>query len=180
MKRLIGLILSLCFVLLVAGCASKPPASSGMPISVANARRTAADDVLVGVGTAKLSSAGQSRSLAATRARTEISNTMNNIIKNMATDYWASSEVDPQAQLSYAENITVSLSKSELSGAVIWEEQREKDGTWWCVVHLSKGNVVKEITQAQAQARLAVPAAASLDATARMDEMFDRAKKEGW
>ena len=180
MKKVLFVFLAVCLVLASIACQSKPPASSGMPSNVANARRNAPEDVLVGIGNAKMNNVAQSRNLAATRARAEISNTMSSIIKNMASDYWASSEVGPQAQLAYAENITVSLSKSDLSGAVIQFEEPDRDGNWWCVMYLSKASVTREINQAQAAARLAVPRAASLDATARMDEMFEKARHEDW
>ena len=180
MKKVIFIFLAICLVLTSMSCKSKPPASSGMPRDVANARRNAPEDVLVGIGNAKMGTVAQSRSLAATRARAEISNTMSSMVKNMASDYWASSEVDPQAQLAFAENITVTLSKSDLSGAVIQFEEPDRDGNWWCVMYLSKANVTREISQAQAAARLAVPRAASLDAIDRMDEAFDRARREEW
>ena len=180
MKKVIFIFLAVCLMLASIGCKSKPPASGGMPSNVANARRNAPEDVLVGIGNAKMNNVAQSRNLAATRARAEISSTMSSMVKNMSTDFWASSEVDPQAQLAYAENITVTLSKSDLSGAVIQFEEPDRDGNWWCVMYLSKANVTREISQAQAAARLAVPKAASLDATARMDEAFERAKREDW
>ena len=47
-------------------------------------------------------------------------------------------------------------------------------------MHLSKTSVAREINQAQAAARLAIPAMASFDAEARMNEAFEQAKKEGW
>ena len=47
-------------------------------------------------------------------------------------------------------------------------------------MHLSKASVVNEISQAQAAARLAVPAMASFDAEKRMNEAFEQAKKENW
>jgi len=180
MKKIFALILPLCAVLVIAACASKPPASSGMPPNVANARRNAPEDVLVGIGNAKMGTVAQSRNIAATRARAEISNTMDSLVKNMVRDYTASSEVDPQAAIAFQENITVTLSKSDLSGAVIQFEEPDSDGQWWCVMYLSKANVVKEINQAQAAARLTVPAMASFDAEKRMNEAFDQAKKEGW
>jgi hypothetical protein len=101
---------------------------------------------------------------------------MNSMVQNMVRDYTASSEVDPEAALSFQENITVTLSKSNLSGAVVQVEDQDNDGQWWCVMYLSRTNVAREISQAQAAARLAVPAMASFDAEARMNEAFDRAK----
>jgi hypothetical protein len=105
---------------------------------------------------------------------------MNAMISNMVRDYTASSEVDPSAVMSFQENITVQLSRSNLSGAVPMVEQQDDDGNWWVVMYLSKSNVAREISQAQAAAKLAVPAMASFDAERRMNEAFDQAKKEGW
>jgi len=180
MKKIFGVVLLLCAALVIFGCASKPPASSGMPYNIANARRNAPEDVLVGIGNAKMGTVAQSRNIAATRARAEISNSLDSMVKNMVRDYTASSEVDPQAAIAFQENITVTLSKSDLSGAVIMNEEPDKSGEWWVVMYLSKANVVKEITQAQAAARLAVPAMASFDAEKRMDDAFEQARKEGW
>jgi hypothetical protein len=102
------------------------------------------------------------------------------MISNMVRDYTASSEVDPSAAVSFQENITVQLSRSNLSGATIQTEQADDAGNWWVVMYLSKTNVAREITQAQAAAKLAVPAMASFDAERRMNEAFEQAKKEGW
>lgn len=181
MKRIFWLLLAVCLAsVLVTGCRSRPPASEGMPDRVANARRDAPEDVLVGIGNAKMGTVAQSRNIAATRARAEISNTMNSIVSNMVRDYTASSEVDPQAAMAFQENITVTLSRSNLSGAVIWYETSQRDGTWWCVMHLSKSDVVREISQAQAAARLAVPAMASFDAEARMNDAFEQIRRDGF
>jgi hypothetical protein len=85
----------------------------------------------------------QSRNIAAARARAEISNSIDPIVKTMIRDYTASSEVDPNVALAFQENIIVNLSKSNLSGAVIIYEEPDSDGQWWCVMYLSKANVVK-------------------------------------
>ena len=180
MKKIFTVITIVCLAAALFACKSKPPASNGMPPEAANARRNAPEDVLVGIGNAKMGTVAQSRNIAATRARAEISNSMNSMVKNMVRDYTASSEVDPNAALAFQENITVTLSKSDLRGAVIHWEGVDKSGMWWCVMHLSKASVVNEISQAQAAARLAVPAMASFDAEKRMNEAFEQARKEGW
>jgi hypothetical protein len=180
MKKLRGVIIAVFVVLAYAGCASKPPASSGMPYNVANARRNAPENVLVGIGNAKMGTVAQSRNVAAARARSEISNSMDSMVKNMVRDYTASSEVDPQAALAFQENFTMTLSKSNLSGAAIQFEEPDSDGIWWCVMYLSKADVVREISQAQSAARLTVPAMASFDAERRMNEAFEQAKRESW
>jgi len=99
---------------------------------------------------------------------------MNSMVDDMIRDYQASSEVDPQAALSFQENITVTLSRADVSGARAVEIYNDIDGTVWVVVVMDKSNVVREITQAQSAARLAVPAMASFDAEARMNEAFAR------
>jgi len=180
MKKIIGITAVLCLLLAFFGCASKPPASTGMPPNVSNARRNAPEDVLVGIGTAKMGTVSQSMNVAATRARADLSNSMQVLVKNMVRDYTASSEVDPNAALSFQENITVTLSKADLSGAVIMFDEQDKAGNWWTVMYLSKANVAREISQAQAAARLAVPAMASFDAEKRMNEAFEQLKKEGF
>jgi len=174
MKKLSGIIFAACLVLIFAGCAS----TSGIPKEIENARKRAPEDVLVGIGSAKLGTVAQSRNLAATRARAELSNAMSSIVSNMVRDYTASSEVDPQAAIAFQENITVTLSRSDVSGAQIMGEEEDKDGQWWCVMYLSKAALVREINQAQAAARLAVPAMASFNAEDRMNEAFDRLKAQ--
>ena len=180
MKKFILVLLAVCLIIVFPGCKSKPPASDGMPSRVETARRDAPEDVLVGIGNAKMGTDAQSRNIAATRARAEISNSMNNLVSTMVRDYTASSEVDPQAALAFQENITVTLSRANLSGAVIWYEVKDSDGMWWCVMHLSRAELVSEISQAQAAARLAVPAMASFDAENRMNDAIEQARREGW
>jgi len=117
----------------------------------------------------------QSRTVAATRARAEISRQMNTMIQDMVRDYQASSEVDISAAISFQENITVALSKSTLVGSAVVEEDRDQDGNVWVVVMMGKTDVAKEISQAQSAARLAVPAMASFNAEDRMNAAFDKA-----
>ena len=180
MKKIIGIIAVLCLLLAFFGCASKPPPSSGIPKEADNARRNAPEDVLVGIGSAKMGTKSQSRTMSETRARAQLSRSLDNVFKNMVRDYTASSEVDPNAALAFQENISVSLSKSNLSGAVTAWEGPDDTGEWWTVMYLSKANVAREISQAQAQARLTVPAMASFDAEQRMNEAFEQLKKEGF
>ena len=180
MRKFTLAIFIVCLALAVMGCAS----TSGIPNDIERARRNAPEDVLVGIGTAKLGTVAQSRNLAATRARAELSTAMNSIVSNMVRDYTASSEVDPEAAVAFQENITVTLSRSEVSGAQIIAENEDKDGNWWCVMYLSKAALVREINQAQAAARLVVPAMASFNAEERMNEAFDKLKADqesgGW
>ena len=77
MKKFFTVIVIVCLAAALFGCKSKPPTSTGMPPEAANARRNAPEDVIVGIGNAKMGTVAQSRTMAATRARAEISNSMN-------------------------------------------------------------------------------------------------------
>jgi len=149
--------------------------ASGIPQFVKDALKNVPEDALVGIGTAKMGTLSLSRTAATTRARAEISRQMNTMIRDMVRDYTASSEVDPAATVSFTENITTALSESKLQGATSVAEDIDDNGNYWVVVQLSKTSTVAEINQAQAAAKLAVPAMLSFNAEDRMNEAFAKA-----
>ena len=100
---------------------------------------------------------------------------MNTMVQEMIRDYTASYEVNPNAAVSFTEYITVALSKSELLGATVIAENTDTNGNYWVVVQLTEANVVAEINQAQAAAKLRVPAMASFNANDRMNAAFEKA-----
>jgi hypothetical protein len=132
------------------------------------------------VGSSRIGAAGlgQARTIATARARAEISRVMNSIVKDALTDFTASNEVNPQDAMSYQESITTTLSKADLTGSSVIEEDRDGDNNYWVVVTMGKTSAVQTINQAQAAARLAVPKAQALDAAARMDKAFDKIASE--
>jgi hypothetical protein len=188
MKKITVAVIVLCTMFAVIGCGSQTTAPatasttidqssrvpSGFPDFVKAALKNVPDDVLVGIGVAKLASVSQSMTISSTRARADISRQLNTMVQDMVRDYQASSEVDPQAALSFQENITVALSKSTLVGSKVIEQDQTADGSVWTVVWLGKSDLASEINQAQAAARLAVPAMASFNAEDRMNEAFGR------
>ena len=183
MKKLIGVVLVLCLVLAFVGCASEKPArgvEGGMPDWVLKARRDAPEDVIVGIGTAKLATMNQSMTTSETRARGQIVRAMNSMVRSMVQDYTASSEVDPAAAVAFQQQIETSLARAQLSGARIEEQNADRNGQWWTVIYFNRSNVGSEISQAQAAAKLAVPAMLAFNAEARMDEQFRRAAEEEW
>jgi hypothetical protein len=105
---------------------------------------------------------------------------MDSMVRDMINDYTASNEVDPGVAIAFQEQVTRSLGQARLSGARIAEQNSDREGAWWTVVYFDKANVSREMTQAQAAARLAVPAAVAFDALQRMDNAFDRAAREEW
>ena len=191
MKK-IGLILvTLCLAFVIVGCGSsgdvrEPEAETGpdggirkvagrVPEFVREALMNAPEDALIGIGSARMATESQSRTIATTRARAEISRQMSTMIQDMIRDYTAGSEVDHSAVLSFQENITVALSKAELTGSRVVAFDYTDDGTCYVVVIYGSSNVANEINQAQAAAKLAVPALASFNAEDRMNDAFARA-----
>ena len=162
-------------------CGEEIPVAGGrgiagnVPESVARAVRNVPDNALAGIGTAKMGTISYSRTAATTRARSEIIRQMNTMIQDMVRDYTASSEVDPSAALSFTENITVAISRSELLRATVVAEDQDANGNYWVTVYLTEANVAAEINQAQAAAKLAIPAMASFNANDRMDAAFEKA-----
>jgi len=178
-------------VVLLSSCFTPGPVSSGssasasaaaataqrkvpgtLPDFVKNAVLNAPEDVLVGIGTARMATPSQSLTIATTRARAEISRQMDTMIRDMIRDYTAASEVDPSAVISFQEIMTVALSQSRLTGSRVEEFDYTDDGSCWVVVYLGKASLVEEINQSQAAAKLQVPAMASFNAEARMNDAF--------
>ncbi|MDR1838921.1 MAG: hypothetical protein LBQ93_04960 [Treponema sp.] len=192
MKKNLFVSVSLLVIILVVSCASTGKASSGasggksaqasygrkvdsrIPQFVRDAVTNVPEDSLVGIGTAKMASLNQSRTVSSTRARAELSRQMDTIVRDMVRDYTAGSEVDRSAALSFQENITVALSQARLQGSSIVNEDMDDAGNYWTVVMLNKRGTVQEINQAVAAAKLAVPAMASFNAEQRMNEAFDK------
>ena len=148
-----------------------------IPQSIKEAMANVPENALIGVGTAKMASLNQSRTISSTRARAELSRQMDTIIRDMVRDYTAGSEADHSAVLSFQENITVALSQARLVGSSIVEEDEDANGNYWTAVMLSKTGAVNEINQAVAAAKLRVPAMASFNAQDRMDAAFDKILK---
>jgi formylglycine-generating enzyme required for sulfatase activity len=172
-------VLAMLITFMAVSCSSAPPqeSQSGLPKIVTEARRNAPEDVLVGIGFAKLSTQNLSKTEAETRARAEIARAINSVVGNVIRDYQAGSELDRTAALSFQEEITVALASSTLQGAVIVDEDWI-DGTYYVVMHLNKSNVVREINQAAATARLNAQLRDSLLAEERMNAAFRQTTPE--
>ena len=130
--------------------------------------------MLVGVGTARMATQSFSMTMSANRARVEIARQMVSIAREMIRDYQAGSEGNYEAILLFQEFMTVRLTQVDVSGARVAEMDMADDGTIWAVVYMDRATAAREIIAAQAQAALAVPAMASFNAEARMNEVFAR------
>ena len=184
MKKNVVLGLAAAIALSLAGCGSTPPASEssgkglgGVPSFVNDAYLNASEDVLIGIGTYKVgndaSKVGTGKTFAETRARADISRQLSTIVKNMVNDYTATSEIDPDSALSFQEDITQTLSKSDLRGARTIKMDTE-NGLLWVVMEYSKSAAINDVNQAASAAKLAVPKAAAFNALERMNAAFDK------
>jgi len=185
MKRNLFVCVCILTVFMAVSCASTDKSSAAanqsgrkingnIPQSIRDALTNIPEDVLIGVGTAKMATLNQSRTISQARARAELSRQMDTIVRDMVRDYTAGSEVDPSAVVSFQETITVALSQARLQGSIPVAEDQDANGNYWTAVSLSKTNAVNEINQAVADAKLKVPKMASFDAQARMDKAFDK------
>jgi hypothetical protein len=194
MRKFCLFVLAACMTLSLVGCGtngsaaagptagSQAPVLGGVPDFVNSAYQNASEDVLIGVGTYKIgndmSKMSTAMTFAQTRARADISRQLQSIIKDMITDYTATSELDPSASLSFQESVTQALSKAELRGAKIVVSNTD-NGLLWVVMEYSKSAAANDYSAAAAAAKLAVPAAAAFDALSRMDNAFDKAAAGG-
>jgi hypothetical protein len=146
------------------------------PQFVQDAIKNAPQDALIGIGTAKMATLNMSKTIAATRARADISQQMNTTIETMVVKYRPKG-VDPQVKTAFQETITVALSQSTLQGARIAEEDTDDDGNYWVVVILDKTRVVEEINQAVAESKQKIPEMDSFNPEASMDKVLAQVNK---
>jgi hypothetical protein len=192
MKKILVFALTAAVLLASVGCASggAPQSSSspsvvlgGVPQFVNDAYVKASEDVLIGVGTYKIgtdmSKMSTGMTFAQTRARADITRQLQSIMKDMITDYIATSELDPSASLSFQESITQALASATLQGSKVVASNTDNNGLLWVVMEYSKSAAATDYSAAAAAAKLAVPAAAAFDALARMDNAFDKAAAGG-
>jgi hypothetical protein len=152
-----------------------------VPRFVKNAVKKAPKNALVGVGNANLATLNMSRTVAATRARADISRQLNAVIKEMHLDYTAAG-VDSNTVVTFQESISVTLSQSRLEGAQVFAEGKDGNDNYWVVVILKKTDTVQEVNQAVSAAKQEVPKMNSFllsqDAESRMDRALDKVKAE--
>ena len=163
-RKFVVIALAAAVAFVAASCGSAPapapapaPAAHVDPIGdfIRDVRRNAPEDALLGIGTSTHSNRAMARTVAETRARAEITRQLDVSVRNMITDYIAGSEAEPEALLSFQENITQTLATSQLRGAVIRDEM-SIGGEQITIVMLSSSNVANEImTASQAASQLA-------------------------
>jgi hypothetical protein len=186
MKKIFWFSLTVVLVLSVIACASTSSSGTarlrGVPDFVNAAYLQASEDVLIGIGTYRigndLSRLSTGKTMAETRARADIARQLRSILESMVIDYTATSELDPNAAISFQESITRALSRADLRGSVT-KAMDTQDGVLWVVMEYSKSAAASDYNAAAASARLAVPAARAFDALERMDTAFGKTAAGG-
>lgn len=151
MKRIavVFLALSLVAMIFLASCSSEPeepPQRRDLPQFFINP--PIAEDVLYGLGMAKLSNDSLSRDTAVARARKDIAFQVSARVQSMLTDYAQDSGVDGNSQtITFVESITKQVTDIELRGAVTEEVYPAVDGTWYAMVSFPKNAMVDEVQQ---------------------------------
>jgi hypothetical protein len=125
------------------GCSSGPKSRDpNVPDWVLNPPTQ--EDVIYGIGTAKLSNVNQSMTIAEARARTSLAFQLNTAVQAMITDYNRSAGTEnSQASLNFAESVSRQLTQTKLTGAVPDKREQTKDGIWWVRVKYGKADAAK-------------------------------------
>jgi len=178
-KRVFLVALATAVVFIVASCATAPASGSTFvqaqptvdPASefAGNARRTAPEGAIVGIGSASHANEGLARASAEARARAEVTRQIDSVTRTMINDVIIGSEQEP-AVIQFTESVTQTLAARRLQGALIVDEARFGNRQLM-VVRISRGDIETEIrSAAQAHAALAPHVNAGLWSIDRMDE----------
>ncbi|OQY35658.1 MAG: hypothetical protein B6241_00255 [Spirochaetaceae bacterium 4572_59] len=148
MKRNLIIIGSLLMIFaMMAGCAStasEPEQRRDLPEWYLNP--PVAEDVIYGLGQAKMSTDSLSRDTAISRARTDIAKQVNTRVQNVMTDYAQQAGEGENAQfISMVETITKQISDVELKGAVTEKVYAAVDGNWYAMVSYPKTEITDAV-----------------------------------
>jgi hypothetical protein len=154
MKKTFPVFLAVVAVVLVFSCASTPPAESGssapaappanpnLPSFVLNP--PVAEDVIYGIGSAKLANQSQAMQTADARGRTAIAFTLNANVEAMIIDYSRTAgNENSQQSLQFIENISRQVTQVKLQGATVVQREQTPDGTFWALVQVKKADAAQ-------------------------------------
>jgi len=162
----------LCQLFFFVGCSSAPDRNASIPVKfpafVKNALKKIPGDVLVGIGVAESSNLSMGMNISASRARAEIARQLNSIVNEMIV-------VTNSNERTFKETITVTITRSYVSGSKIILQEQAGNGSIWTIVTLDKKNTFDEINMAQTHAKSAVPAMVSFNVGDRIDKAYANA-----
>jgi hypothetical protein len=141
------MLIPLVLVVLVLGCKSYAKTQTAtlnpnLPDFVMNPIQQ--EDVLYGIGSAKLSTLNQSMTIAEARARQSLAFQLSTNVQAMITDYARDAgTVNNTASLQLAEQVGRQLTQTTLTGAIPVKREQTPDGTFWVLVSLNKDEAAR-------------------------------------
>ncbi|MDR2784929.1 MAG: LPP20 family lipoprotein [Treponema sp.] len=146
MKKFFGVLVVLASIAVLMGCGSSPAASGGgsnLPDFILNPPDN--EDVIYGVGIAKMANDNMGMTISENRARVSISQQIDSRVKNMIDDYQAQAgdSDNPADTEGFQQSVSRTLSRTTLSGTKIVKRDKV-DGTWYALVSLSKSDAARQ------------------------------------
>jgi len=144
MKKLSVLFIAMMIMALVVGCKSAPAPAAAAPVltSPAWVAEIPPEDVVYGIGIARLQNPTLAMQTALTRAQREAAMQISTLVRGELTDYANESGLadNPRSMIAI-ESIGSNLVNMDLSGATIDKREQMPDGTWYVRVSVSKGTI---------------------------------------
>lgn len=147
MKRNLIIIGSLLMIFaMMAGCASGEKVQERRDLPEWFLSPPVSEDVIYGLGMAKMSSDSLSRDTGIARARKDVALQVSTRVQSMMTDYAQESGTGDAAQvLTFVESITKQVADVELQGAVTEKVYAAVDGTWFAMVSYPKNSMLDNV-----------------------------------
>ena len=106
-------------------------------------------DSLFGVGFAKKQNPMLAKKAATARARDEISQSVKIQVETLMRDFMSESGIGENAQaLEYTESVSNQVTANTLTGSVVLNTSKDRDGTWYVLVGWSKESLRKATLEA--------------------------------
>jgi hypothetical protein len=179
-RFLTGGVILVSLSMVFTGCASAPQTTSttpklggGYPQAIQEAINAVPDGYFFGVGSAESKTAA-SKSIAATRARAQVAQELNTVIKNLIEDYNSSSEAHENLE-SFQSEITVAVAQAELVGAREIGYYLDDNGIVWVAIRYSRDEAKQLISQSTKDSgKLSESQKSALSAEDRLDKWLTK------
>ena len=147
MKRNLIIIGSLLMIFaMMAGCASGEKVQERRDLPEWFLNPPVSEDVIYGLGMAKMSSDSLSRDTAIARARKDVALQVSTRVQSMMTDYAQEAGAEGNTQvITFVESITKQVADVELQGAVTEKVYAAVDGNWFAMVSYPKSTLTEEV-----------------------------------
>jgi hypothetical protein len=173
MKKICFAALVLPLVLAASGCGSSPPASNPkLPSFVLNPPDQ--EDVIYGIGTAKMETTTMSLSMAEARARQALAFQLNSNVQAMITDYAREAgTANKSVSLQFAEQVGRQITNTKLQGTSAVKREQTSDGSYWVMMGLRKADAAKAAANIIENEASRYAEFKAMDALERMEAQLD-------